>query len=196
MYKEFPPDFSGCSTVPSLNLGAPPGCSPFLDSETIRKHKVHNSLNRKPLFCWPVLFISYLRTRNNDNTNKSSSNESVRRLSHHDRSARQHPTDEIPEEEHTWRREIALRLMSRRKAQWKWCGKARMAVAWLIPHSKFLILFECLYLLCLLFLQCFSYHNNRHHPSAPLLLLRHHRLSCGQLQSPPTTIPAHLLRPL
>ncbi len=40
MYKEFPFDSYGCSTVPFLNLDAPPGCSPFLDAETIKKHKV------------------------------------------------------------------------------------------------------------------------------------------------------------
>lgn len=39
MYKEFPFDSYGCSTVPFLNLDAPPGCSPFLDAETIKKHK-------------------------------------------------------------------------------------------------------------------------------------------------------------
>jgi len=39
IYKEFPYDFYGISTVPFLDLNAPPGCSPFLDSETMRKHK-------------------------------------------------------------------------------------------------------------------------------------------------------------
>jgi hypothetical protein len=79
MYKEFPFDTYGCSTVPFLNLDAPPGCSPFLDSETIKKHKV--SLLGIPF--WKLVGIVLLTPRCpnrkcNDSTNRSWSSENAR----------------------------------------------------------------------------------------------------------------------
>jgi hypothetical protein len=64
MYKEFPFDSYGCSTVPFLNLDAPPGCSPFLDAETIKKHKVKSlQLQIEVLLFSPRVSLSRARAR-------------------------------------------------------------------------------------------------------------------------------------
>jgi hypothetical protein len=69
MYKEFPFDTYGCSTVPFLNLDAPPGCSPFLDSETIKKHKVSLAFPSGSL--WALLTPRCSNRKCNDSTNRS-----------------------------------------------------------------------------------------------------------------------------